>query len=107
AGFGALYWYHRRPGYRFTVENSVYVAPERQGRGVGKLLLAQLIDEAVARGLRAIIAAIADGNEASIQLHRRAGFQEVGRLSQVVYKFERWIDVVYMQRMLYGGLHSR
>jgi len=99
-GWSALNRYHDRMGYRFTTENSVYVAADARGQGLGKLLLAPLIDAARARGLRAIIAAIDATNEASIRLHARFGFVQVGLFKQVGFKFDRWLDVVYMERLL-------
>jgi phosphinothricin acetyltransferase len=99
-GWSALNRYHDRMGYRFTTENSVYVAADSRGQGLGKLLLAPLIDAARAKGLRAIIAAIDATNEASIRLHARYGFVQVGLFKQVGYKFDRWLDVVYMERLL-------
>ena len=99
-GWSALNRYHDRMGYRFTSENSVYVAADSRGQGLGKLLLAPLIDAARAKGLRAIIAAIDATNEASIRLHARYGFVQVGLFKQVGYKFDRWLDVVYMERLL-------
>ena len=99
-GWSSLSHYHDRQGYRFTVENSVYVDAKHRGRGVGKLLLAPLIDSAHALGLHAIIAAIDAENEASIRLHARFEFVEVGHFKQVGFKFNRWLDVVYMQRLL-------
>lgn len=99
-GWSALNPYHARPGYRFTSENSVYVAADARGQGLGKLLLAPLIEAAKARGLHAIIAAIDAANEVSIRLHARFGFVQVGHFKQVGYKFDRWLDVVYMQRLI-------
>jgi len=102
AGWAALSRYHTRPGYRFTVENSVYVDAARRGQGIGRQLLAALVDEAPRRGFRTIIAAVADQAEGddnpSLRLHRAAGFTDAGRLRRVVYKLERWIDVVYLQK---------
>lgn len=102
AGWSSLNRYHDRPGYRFTSENSVYVAEARRGRGVGKLLLAPLIDAARERELRVILAVIDADNEASIRLHARFGFEVAGRFKQVGFKFDRWLDVVYMQRLIVG-----
>jgi len=99
-GWSALNPFHTRPGYRFTAENSVYVAADRRGRGLGRLLLAPLLEAASARGLHAIIAAIDAENEASIRLHARFGFEQVGRFKQTGFKFERWLDVVYMERLV-------
>jgi phosphinothricin acetyltransferase len=100
AGWSALNPYHQRPGYRFTAENSVYVAADQRGRGLGRLLLAPLIDAAQARGLHAIIAAIDATNAASIRLHTAFGFERVGLFRQVGHKFGRWLDVLYMERLL-------
>ena len=97
AGWSSLSRFHDRMGYRFTTENSIYVAADQRGRGVGKLLLAPLIDAAKARGLHAILAVIDASNEASIRLHARFGFERVGLFKQVGYKFGRWLDVAYME----------
>jgi len=99
-GWSSLSRYHDRRGYQFTVENSVYVDARHRGQGVGKLLMPPLIESAQARGLHAIIAAIDAENEASIRLHARFEFAEVGHFKQVGFKFNRWLDVVYMQRLL-------
>jgi phosphinothricin acetyltransferase len=99
-GWSALNRYHDRMGYRFTTENSVYVAADQRGKGIGKLLLAPLIEAARSRGFHTIIAAIDADNEASIRLHARFGFQHVGRFKQVGFKFERWLDVAYMELLL-------
>ncbi len=90
-----------RPAYARTCETSVYVAPGQHRRGVGKQLLAALTAAARAAGYAEMIAVIGDsGNEASIGLHSTAGFTEAGRLRNVGWKFERWLDVVYMQKSL-------
>ncbi len=99
-GWSALNPFHDRIGYQFTAENSVYVAAERRGRGLGSLLLAPLIPAAEERGLHAIIAAIDAANEASLRLHARFGFEPVGRFRRVGYKFGRWLDVIYLERLL-------
>lgn len=99
-GWSSLSRYHNRSGYRFTVENSVYVATRHRGRGIGTLLLPPLIESARALRLHAIIAAIDAENEASIRLHSRFEFAEVGRFKQVGFKFNRWLDVIYMERLL-------
>jgi phosphinothricin acetyltransferase len=100
AGWSSLSRYHDRKGYQFTSENSIYVASYARGRGVGRLLLEPLIDSAKKLGLRAIIAVIDASNEASIRLHERQGFFEVGRFQKVGFKFGRWLDVVYMELLL-------
>src|SRR4051812_27023086 len=99
-GWSALNRYHDRMGYRFTSENSVYIAPEWRGKGIGKMLLEPLIKAAHDFGLQAIIAAIDATNEASIRLHAKFGFEEVGHFKRVGYKFGRWLDVIYMELLL-------
>jgi len=100
AGWSALNPYHDRIGYRFSVENSVYVAAESRGRGLGSRLLAPLIPAGESRGFHAIIAAIDADNAVSLRLHERHGFMTVGRFRRVGFKFGRWLDVVYMERLL-------
>lgn len=89
-----------RAAYRFTAEDSIYVHPERTGRGLGKALLQQLLDQSAAYGFRTIIAVIGGAEPASVALHRGCGFREAGRLVAVGFKFGRWLDSVYMQREL-------
>lgn len=85
------------PGYARTVENSVYVSPQWHRRGVGRALLSKLLDRGRARDKHVMVAGIEASNAASIALHAGLGFQEVGRLSQVGMKFDRWLDLVFMQ----------
>jgi phosphinothricin acetyltransferase len=99
-GWGALSRFHGRSGYRFTVENTVYVRHDQQRRGIGRALLDDLVARARAIGHRTVIASIDADQPASIKLHGAAGFVEVARLRQVGFKFERWLDVVYLQKML-------
>ena len=99
-GWSALNPFHARIGYRFTTENSVYVAADQRGRGIGKLLLAPLIDAARRRGLHAILAAIDAENQPSLRLHERFDFERVACLKQVGFKFDRWLDVIYMELLL-------
>ena len=104
AGYAYAGPYRLRPAYRYTVENSVYVADWAQRRGVGQALLNALIPACEATGMRQMIAIIGDtGNVASIALHRSVGFQYVGTLKTVGYKHDRWLDVVIMQRPLGPG----
>jgi L-amino acid N-acyltransferase YncA len=100
SGWSSLSKYHDRMGYRFTSENSIYVAESSRGRGMGKALLIPLIAAARAKGLRAIIAVIDASNEVSVKLHRGFGFETVGHFKSVGYKFDRWLDVVYMEFLL-------
>jgi L-amino acid N-acyltransferase YncA len=96
--------YRARPAYRFSVENSVYVDPAAQRRGVGRSLLERLIEEAAARNFRQMIAVIGDSAQTpSIALHRALGFRMVGTLENVGFKFGRWLDTVLMQRALGRG----
>jgi phosphinothricin acetyltransferase len=99
-GWGALNRYHARFGYRFTVENSVYVGEAARGRGIGKRILEELVTLARKLGLHAIIASIDATNPASLALHQRFGFVEVGRFHEVIHKFDRWLDVVYYQLLI-------
>jgi len=96
--------YHTRPAYRWSIEDSSYVAPEFQRRGLGRLLLAHLIADAEARGFRQMIAVIGDAaNAGSIELHAAAGFRHIGAVQSVGFKHGRWLDCVLMQRPLGHG----
>ena len=96
--------YRTRPAYRYTVENSIYIAPDAQRRGIGRALLDRLTKESEARGYRLMIAIIGDSaHTPSIELHRAAGFALVGAFEAVGYKFDRWLDSVLMQRPLGKG----
>jgi phosphinothricin acetyltransferase len=96
--------YRARPAYYWTVEDSVYIAPQAQRQGIGRALLSRLIAEAEARGFRQMIAVIGDSAQtASIALHAAAGFHRIGTLAAVGFKFDRWLDSVLMQRALGAG----
>lgn len=93
-----------RSAYRFTVEDSVYVLPSAKGLGVGRLMLAQLIERCEALGLRQMTAVIGDSeNTGSIRLHEAMGFDHRGVFTAVGHKLGRWVDIVFMQRALNGG----
>ena len=93
-------WKQKR-AYRYTVENSIYLGPAAAGKGLGRALLAELIDRSKAAGLKEIIAVIADqGADASIALHEKFGFQEIGRMGRVGFKFDRWLGTVLLQKSL-------
>ena len=93
--------YRSRSGYRFTVENSVYINPEQRGKGIGSLLLNTLITRCKEQGCHQIIAVISDlENSASLYLHTKLGFKPVGTLKEVGCKFGIWVDTVLMQRNL-------
>ncbi len=100
AGFASYGAFRSFPGYRFTVEHSLYVAPAAQRRGVGRALLSALIDRATAAGLHVMVAGIDADNTASLALHRALGFEETGRMGEVGAKFGRWLTLVFMQRRL-------
>ena len=96
--------YRPRPAYRYTIEDSVYVAPEAVRRGVGRALLAALLEICEAGPWRQMVAVIGDrGNTASVALHAALGFHEAGHLKAVGFKLGRWVDVVIMQRALGTG----
>jgi len=99
-GWSSLSRYHDRIGYRFTAENSVYVAADCRGQGVGRLLLPPLIASARRLGLHVIIAAVDAENAASVRLHASFGFEKVGLFKEVGHKFGRWLDVLYLQLTL-------
>jgi phosphinothricin acetyltransferase len=100
--------YRARPAYRFTVEDSVYIAPDAQRQGLGRLLLDRLIIESEARGYRQMIAVIGDSAQhASIALHAALGFRMIGTLEAVGWKFGRWLDSVLMQRPLGQGTDGK
>jgi L-amino acid N-acyltransferase len=102
-GWGSLSTFHPRSAYRHTVENSVYVHHEHHRRGVGSLLLKELIDRAREEKHRAIIAGIDADQAASVALHTKFGFEKVGHFKQVGFKFGRWLDVIYMELLLSKG----
>ena len=99
--------YHRRSAYRYTAEDSVYVADAERGKGYGRAALTAVIDACEAMGLRRLVAVIGDSqNEGSIALHRALGFSFCGTLPAVGYKAGHWLDVVFMQLPLNGGDES-
>ena len=103
-GYAYASAYRTRPGYRFTVENSVYVAADTQRTGAGRALLSALIDRCTERGFRQMIAVIGDSaNQPSIALHRSLGFTFCGVIHSLGWKHDRWLDSVLMQRALGAG----
>lgn len=99
-GFASLSPWRAKPAYSTSVENSVYVHEAARGLGVGRRLLEEIVDLAVARGFHTVLARIVDDHEASIAMHRSVGFEVVGTEKEIGRKFGRWLDVVVMQRML-------
>jgi len=107
AGFSSYGPFRAWPAYKYTVENSVYVASEQREKGIGKLLLAPLIRTARENDLHAIIAGIDGSNVASIKLHQSFGFEEVAHFRQVGYKFGRWLDLKFMELLLNTPEHPK
>jgi len=104
AGYAYAGPYRARLAYRWSIEDSIYIDPQMQGRGIGRALLERLIVEAETRGFRQMIAVIGDSaNASSIELHRALGFRMVGTFDNVGFKFGRWLDSVLMQRPLGEG----
>lgn len=102
-GYAYAAQFRDRSAYRYCCEDSVYIAPGAKGMGIGGLLLARLIDDARAFGFTTMLAVIGDSaNGGSIALHRKFGFEDVGTMRAVGLKFDRWLDVVIMQRSLAG-----
>lgn len=99
-GYAYASVYRPRPAYRFTGENTVYCAPEATGRGVGRALMDEVLVRAKSFGFRQMIAVITAESAASIKLHAHLGFREVGRYEAVGFKFDRWLDIVHMQKAL-------
>lgn len=104
-GFAYCNWFKPRPAYRFSAEDSIYLAASAKGKGLGKLLLTELITQAERVGVRKLIAVIGDSaNAGSVGVHTACGFTSVGTLTNCGWKFDRWLDVVLMERPL--GLGS-
>ncbi|HEX4710406.1 N-acetyltransferase family protein [Phenylobacterium sp.] len=103
-GFAYAGPFRPRAAYRYTLEDSVYVAPDAAGRGVGRAVLSAVIEACEALGVRQLMAVIGDsGNQASIGLHRALGFEQTGVGRSVGFKHGRWVDIVHMQKALNGG----
>jgi phosphinothricin acetyltransferase len=103
-GYAYANQFRPRRAYRFCVEDSIYLAPEARGQGVGRLLLAELVARCEALGIRQMLAVIGDSaNTGSIGVHRACGFEHTGTFTAAGWKFERWLDVVMMQRRLGAG----
>jgi len=104
-GFAYCQWFKPRPAYRFSAEDSIYLAASAHGKGLGRLLLVELMAQAERAGVRKLIAVIGDSaNQGSIGVHKACGFNPVGVLANCGWKFDRWLDVVLMDRAI--GLGS-
>jgi L-amino acid N-acyltransferase YncA len=99
-GFGTYGTFRFKEGYKFTVEHSVYVSIHYQGKGLGKLLLAALIELAQKQKLHTMIAVIDAENQNSVEFHKQFGFETVGVIKESAYKFDKWLDTVFMQLIL-------
>lgn len=99
-GFSTFADFRTWPGYRFTVEHSVHVRADTRGRGVGKELVQALFPLAEALNKHVMIAGVDAANEASIRFHERLGFERAGHLREVGHKFDRWLDLVFLQRWI-------
>lgn len=103
-GFAYGNWFKPRPAYRYSVEDSIYVAPDAVGRGLGRALLAELLLQLEVRGIRKVMAVIGDSaNAGSIGLHTALGFERVGVVRSCGWKFGRWLDIVLMEKSLGPG----
>lgn len=106
-GFAYCYWFKPRPAYRYSAEDSIYLAPTAHGKGVGRLLLEELMAQAERAGVRKLIAVIGDSaNLGSVGVHKACGFSHVGVLANCGWKFDRWLDVVLMDRVIGSGSSS-
>jgi L-amino acid N-acyltransferase YncA len=105
AGFAYAGPFRMRAAYRYTAEDSVYIAPDRVGQGVGKRLVEEVVGVCERLGMHQLLAVIGDSaNQASIGVHRSCGFEMIGTMPGVGYKFGRWLDVVLMSKPLNGGV---
>lgn len=101
-GFSTYGTFRAKPGYRFTVEHSVYLSKEARGKGIGKLLMTDLIQIAKNSGYHTMIGGIDGSNEQSFRFHEKLGFREVARFKETARKFDSWLDLIFMQLMLEG-----
>lgn len=99
-GFSSIGPFRAWAAYKYSVENSIYVAASERGRGIAKLLMPPLIEAAQQLNMHTILAGIDASNEASVELHRKFGFEEVAHMKQVGYKFGRWLDLKFLQLVL-------
>jgi len=102
-GFATYGSFRPKPGYRFTVEHSVYLATDFRGQGIGTKLLLELIQIAKQSGYHAMVGGIDSSNEGSYLFHQKLGFKEVARFKEVGHKFDRWLDIIFMQLILEDG----
>ena len=107
-GYAYCQWFKPRPAYRFSAEDSIYMHSDAAGKGLGRALLAELMKQAEAAGVRKLIAVIGDsGNAASVGVHKALGFEAVGTIRNCGWKFERWLDIVIMDKAIGEGAATR
>jgi phosphinothricin acetyltransferase len=107
-GYAYCQWFKPRPAYRFSAEDSIYMHPDAAGRGLGKVLLAELVKQAQAAGVRKLIAVIGDSaNAGSIGVHQALGFEPAGTIRNCGWKFDRWLDIVIMDKPVGEGAATR
>jgi len=100
-GYAYVTPWKAKAAYRYTVEDSIYLSPAATGKGIGRALMARMLDDAKAAGIKEVIAVIADkGADASIAMHEKFGFTKIGEMGKVGYKFGRWLGTVLMQKSL-------
>jgi phosphinothricin acetyltransferase len=102
-GYAYVVLFRKRPAYRFTVKHSIYIHQDHQGRGIGRLLMQELIDACAAAGYRQMIGYIDADNASSLAIHEKCGFSRVGLLRGVAYRYGHWADTVMVQRSLAAG----
>jgi L-amino acid N-acyltransferase YncA len=103
-GYAYCQWFKPRPAYRFSAEDSIYLHPDAQGKGLGKELLAELERQAESAGIRKLIAVIGDSaNQGSVGVHRTLGFKPVGVIQSCGWKFGKWLDIVLMEKQIGAG----
>ncbi|MBA2963867.1 MULTISPECIES: GNAT family N-acetyltransferase [Ramlibacter] len=103
-GYAYCQWFKPRPAYRYSAEDSIYLHPDAAGQGLGKQLLAALVTQAEATGVRKLIAVIGDSaNTGSVGVHRSLGFTPVGTIASCGWKFDRWLDIVLMEKSIGAG----
>lgn len=102
-GFASFGDFRPRPGYRFTVEHSVYVRADRRGRGLGRAMMQPLFARAAAMGKHVMVGGVDAENHASLRFHEQLGFEPVAHFREVGFKFGRWLDLVFLQRQVAPG----
>jgi len=107
-GYAYVTPWKAKAAYRYTVEDSIYLSPAATGKGIGKALMARMLDDAKAAGIKEVIAVIADkGADASIAMHEKFGFTKIGEMGKVGFKFGRWLGTVLMQKSLKSPRKSK